>query len=153
MEEMKEGAEEKAEDSWCHKDKDGPFGYELRIGNFRVQIHYHENIWVNIFFKSLSVVLNMVDKGEVELILKSWNNVRGYRIFIFFLKLLYFFKFVFELLFQWTFNSFYVLIKEHVEIVGMFIDFMNHIMIILNYFTSNRLFLDPILTLISTCTN
>ena len=35
----------------------------------------------------------------------------------------------------------------------MFIDFMNHIMIILNYFTSNRLFLDPILTLISTCTN
>ena len=99
MEEMKEGAKEKAENSWCHKDKDGPFWYELRVGNFRVQIHYHENIWVNIFFKSLCVVLNMVNKGEVELILKSWNNVRGYRIFIFFLEFLYFFKFVFELLF------------------------------------------------------
>ena len=153
MEEMKEGAKEKAEDSWCHKDKDGPLWYELRVGNFRMQIHNHENIWVDIFFKSLSVVLNMVDKGKVELILKSGNNVRSYRIFIFFLKFLHFFESVLELLFQWTFNSFYVLIKQHVDIVGVFIYFMNNIMIILNYFTSDRLFPDPIFTLISTCTN
>ena len=137
MKQMENGTEEKTQNSWREEDKNGPFGYELRIGCLRVKIHGHKNIGVKIVFEMLCLSLYFLDEGKVKLISNGWNNMRRNSILILLFKLLYFSEFIFQLFLQGAFNSFDVLVEQFVEIVRMLIYFDYDLVILLNYLGGN----------------
>ena len=60
MEDMKDGAEEEAEDSSGHEDEDGPLGDKLGVGCIWVQFHGFEDIGVDVVFECLCMYLYVI---------------------------------------------------------------------------------------------